>query len=652
MKKFLFLTATCCILSGWIMAQDRDKDFGKINIEEVSKTTYDLDKTAEAVVLYDIGNAFFSWDDDNGFIIIFERSTKIKILSKAGFKYGEIEIPYYKEKQKAEEVYDIEAYTYNQENGLPKISKLDKDNIFNEKTSGNWYNKKFAMPDVKEGSVIEFRYKIESPYFFNFRDWSFQSKIPEVYSEFTFRMIPFYEYHCILQGAAKCDYSKSEVGVEKKRIGEIEYKEKTFVFGMRNVPAFRDEDYITSVNDYIMKMEFQLAVVYYMTGTKQEIITTWPAYIKELSKMDEFGSYMKSVSKSSEDILNSLGISAQPNPEKAKTIFNFVKSNYSWNSSSGKYASQTGKEFMKTKTGNSADINLFLCALLNEAGIQSYPVLLSTRSHGKIRVDYPFEKFINYVIVSARIDSANVMLDATEPLGSFGLLPARCINEKGLIVNTEKTEWTPLVDDVHSEVADSNYIAFNDDLDSAYIDCNLRSYGHNGLRNRNEFQDDSAGFKKKCYAEGMESKGDVNVQNENDPELPFIYDYKASMEVESVGDKLLVVPFPGLTMTENPLKLPSRNYPVDMVYKTRHSFVTCIDIPEDYKYLEQVKPVSIDNNLVSIQYQIIIKDDVIVVSGFYEFKKPVYSRFEYYDLRIYMTKIVETFNDKIVLVKI
>lgn len=635
-----------------ILAQDRDKDFGKINIEEVSKTTYDLDKIAEAAVLYDLGNAFFTWDQDNGFTIIFERSTKIKILSKAGFKYGEVEIPYYKEKQQKEVVYDIEAYTYNLENGSPSISKLNKDNIFDEKTSENWYRKKFAMPDIKEGSVIEFRYKIESPYFFNFREWSFQSRIPEVYSEFTIRMIPFYEYHCILQGASKCDYSKNVVEFEKKRIGDIEYKEKTFVFGMRNVPAFRDEDYITSMNDYIMKMEFQLGVVHYLTGAKQEIITTWPDFIQKILKMDEFGLYMKSVSKISADMLNSLGISAEPDLKKAETIFKFVKSNYNWNGSSDKFASQTVREFMKTKTGNSADINLFLCAMLNEAGIQAHPVLLSTRSHGKIRVDYPFQKFINYVIVTARFDSMDVMLDATEPLGSFGLLPARSINEKGLIVNTEKTEWTALVDDAHSEVADSSYIAFNDDLDSAYIDCNLRSIGHNGLQCRREFQNDSAGFKKKCFTEGLESKGEVNVQNAYTSELPFIYDYKASMEVENVGGKLLVVPFPGLTMTENPLKLPFRSYPVDMVYKTKHSFVTRIDIPEGFTYLEQIKPVFIDNNLVSIQYQIEIKDKEIVVSGFYEFKKPVYSRFEYNDLRSYMTKIVETFNNKIVLEKI
>jgi hypothetical protein len=62
--------------------------------------------------------------------------------------------------------------------------------------------------------------------------------------------------------------------------------------------------------------------------------------------------------------------------------------------------------------------------------------------------------------------------------------------------------------------------------------------------------------------------------------------------------------------------------------------------------------VAIDNNLVNIQYNIEETPNAVLVTGSYDFKKPVYTKFEYYDLRIYMTKIVETFNDKIVLVKI
>lgn len=401
-----------------------------------------------------------------------------------------------------------------------------------------------------------------------------------------------------------------------------------------------------------MKLEFQLAVIHHPTGAIEEIVTTWPSLIQKFLKLNEFGLYMKSISKNSEDILTSLDISSESNRTKAETIFKFVKSNYNWNGSSDKYASQTGKEFLKTKTGNSADINLFLCAMLNAAGIQSYPVLLSTRSHGKVLVDYPFQQFINYVIVTTSIDSLNIMLDATEPLSSFGTLPARCINEKGLIVNKEKTEWIPLVDDAHSEVADTSYIAFNEDLDSVYIDCHLQSTGHSGLQCRREFQNDSANFKKKYLTEGMEVLQEMSVQNAYTSDLPFIHNYKASMAVEDVGDKLLVVPFPGLTLTENPLKLPFRTYPVDMVYKSKHSFVTHIDIPAGFKYMDQNKQVSVDNKLVNIQYTIESKQNTIIVSGSYEFKKPVYVKYEYLDLKSYFSKIVETFNDKIVLVKI
>jgi hypothetical protein len=374
--------------------------------------------------------------------------------------------------------------------------------------------------------------------------------------------------------------------------------------------------------------------------------------IQKILKMNEFGLYMKSISKYSEDILNSLNLSSQSAPTKAETIFKFVKSNFNWNGLSDDFASQTAKEFLKTKTGNSADINLFLCAMLNAAGIQAYPVLLSTRSHGKILLDYPFQQFINYVIVTTRIDSLNIMLDATEPLCSFGMLPARCINEKGLIVNKEKTEWVPLVDNALSEVVDSNYIVFNEELDSVYIDYHTQSTGHNGLQYRREFQNDTASFKRKFFIEGMDVKREMSVQNAFVADMPFMHDYQASMAVENVGDKMLLVPFPGLTITENPLKLPYRSYPVDMVYKTRHSFVTRIDIPEGYKYMNQNKMVAIDNNLVNIQYNIEETPNAVLVTGSYDFKKPVYTKFEYYDLRIYMTKIVETFNDKIVLVKI
>ncbi len=578
MKASLFAFLLCVTCSGILPAQTQH-EFGKLNMDEINMKSYDRDKIAEAVVLYDIGNTYFSYEYEAGFNIIFERTTRIKVLSKAGIKYGEVEVPYFRNDDAHESAYDIDGYTYNLDDNQVKISRLNSENVYVEKVNDNWSLKKFAMPDVKEGSVIEYKYKTSSPFFFNFQDWTFQGKIPEIYSEYTVRMIPFYEYSYIFQGAAKFDYYNNRKDNLKKMVGMAEYVDNIFTFGMRNVPAFRDEDYITSINDYIMKLDFQLAAVHHMNGSTENILTTWPMLIDDLLKDNNFGLYMKSVSKNSGEILGSLDLSAGSLNEKAGRIYDYVKANYNWDGIHGMQTSKTVKEFLKTKTGNTANINLFLCSLLNSAGIYACPVLLSTRDHGRIPREYPFRQFINYVIVMARIDTTDIMLDATEPLSCFGMLPARCINNSGLVVVKDKTQWITLIDQIESEVSDSGHISFNEALDSTLIDYNLLATGHTGLDYRSSYQDDPEEFKKEFYTDEMSVKKEISVVNEHAADLPFIHRYSASLPVEMVGDKLLVNPFPGLVPTENPLKLPFRTYPVDMVYKNRHTFYTTLDIP-------------------------------------------------------------------------
>jgi hypothetical protein len=651
MKKSLLTSVFFLSVLIQVNAQNYFDDFGKINLTELGMTTYNRDNLAEAVVLYDIGKTYFLMYDD-GIHFAFERITRIKILSKAGLKYAEVEIPYYIDNEGVEKILDIQGNTYNFENNTPKISRLDPKNIFEEKISDQWRQKKFAMPDVKEGSVIEYRYSIESPFLFNLRDWVFQSTIPTIYSEYTATMIPFYEYTFILQGASKFDVYKNTKGNFKNQYATVQYFDNIYTFGMKNIPAFKDEEYITSINDYIMKMDFQLSVIQYPGGAKKEIITTWPLLIQGLLKLNEFGLYMRSALKSSGEILSTLSLDSKTSKEKTEAIVNYVKSNYNWDGYSSKYANKTGKDFLKTKTGNSAAINLFLSALLTEAGIETYPVLLSTRDHGKIPMDYPFEQFLNYVIVLARIDNQDILLDATEPLSPFGMLPARCINEKGLIVDKEKVEWISLADNGISALTDSVFVSFNETLDSAYADISIQSNGHKALELRRIYHNDAKAFKDLCMKDGMESSSEIAIHNDLAIEKPFAYNYRVTAGVEKVGDKVLVAPFQGLTPEKNPLKLGFRSYPVDMVYSNSNQFVAIIDIPKGYRFMENNKDISIDNALVNIQYQTNIAADKLKITGTYTFKKPVYQPNEYYDLKSYFTKVVETFNNKIVFAKV
>jgi hypothetical protein len=106
-------------------------------------------------------------------------------------------------------------------------------------------------------------------------------------------------------------------------------------------------------------------------------------------------------------------------------------------------------------------------------------------------------------------------------------------------------------------------------------------------------------------------------------------------------------------MTENPFKKGARTYPVDMVYKKSRTFSTVIHVPEGYKLFSVPEKINVDNEDVRIQYQIENSDNkTIRISGVYEFKKDVYGAFSFFDLKGYFNKIIDKFNEKIVLVKI
>ena len=280
MKNPFTLLLLLCAIAPDTRGQQYAQDFGKIKVSEVTLSSYALDKAAEAVVLYDVGNTYFSPQDD-GFRIVFERSTKIKIFTKAGLDYAQIEIPFYMENLKMETVYDVEAYVYNMENNTLKTTAFDSRNVFEERLNENWRVKKFALPDVREGSVIEYRYKIMSPYIFNLQDWVFQRRIPTAYSQYTVRMTPFYDYIYNFQGGTKFDYFEQREDMMTSQFGPTQYHDMIYTFGMKNIPAFRDEEFITSISDYIMKMDFQLSVLHWPVGTNQSIISTWPLLVEE-----------------------------------------------------------------------------------------------------------------------------------------------------------------------------------------------------------------------------------------------------------------------------------------------------------------------------------------------------------------------------------
>jgi hypothetical protein len=652
--RFLQITGLLFVVSTLLTAQQSatkfSHTFGAVSFYELNLKNYEPDKDAEALVIYDIAKSKFI---SNGFKILFERKTKIKIFKTAGIKYANIEIPYYGEENNYETIDSIIGFTYCIENGGIHKIPLDLKTIYEEKIDDKRKLKKFALPDVKEGSIIEISYQIVTPYLFNLHDWEFQSTIPTLYSEYEVRLTPFYSYVSLLQGDSKTiQHNSYEDKSDDKVFRGFRFNEIVHSFIATDVQAFKDEGYITSIDDYIIKVDFQMTDYLDSYGSKKDVISTWQNLCRDLMDRENFGSYIKNSSSKSESIFNYNSIISVKPKEKLKIIQTFVKSNFSWDGRDTPESTKSVKEFIKEKTGSSGDINLFLCGMLRNAGIKAIPVILSTRDHGKIKYDYPFLHFFNYTVVLVQIDSTNMLADATDPFCPYNLLPEKCINDRGMIVDKKYFNWISLTQSAFSNVRDFFNIKFSENCDSVNFFYKEMNFNYYGLELRKRYNSKYENIEKYITDKGFVVIDSVKVENFLNLDEPMTLSCYVNRETERINDKIYISPFMNEPVSENPFRQNSRTYNIDLKYKIKRQFNSEIEIPEGYKLFFLPTNQQTLNNLVQFEYKITqIGSNKILITGYYSFSQSIYDANDYYKLKSYYNDIIKKFNEKIVLVK-
>lgn len=636
--------------------------FNAISAEEWETTAYDQFPDAEAVVLFDVGKTKFV-ESDLGYDIRFTRHKRIKILKSSGVDYSEVSIPFYfKDINNTEYIENLKAYTYNLVDGDVRGNRVSITAVFEEQLNKNWRVKKFAFPDVQEGSIVEFKYDLVSPFKFNLPDWEFQGDIPTLYSEYEVRTIPFYEYVYITSGIQEFD-SVSNVKSDKSynypgmsatnTFGKSpRYNEIINTFVMKDVPAFEDVSFITSRNDYLKRMDFQLAKVHSPYSGTQEIMTTWPKMAKSFLEIDEFGKYLKSSESQAKKILKSeLLLNANSQLQNVKAITGYVKSNFAWNNKTSKYTTKTAKKFTEQKTGNMAEINLFLCGMLNAAGISATPVLLSTRKHGKVHRKYPFTQFFNAVVVLVKIDGKSFLTDATDPLIAFDRIPPHCINDYGLTVEKDNPGWVKLVNSNHSE-SGTTFMVSIDTVDMAanatisYASTEMEAYVL-----KRKIGDDPENFSEFLESKGFSAIEGVRLRNFERPEKPFLIIAKGSVELETIGDRILISPFFNFNMSRNLLKQDTREYPIDLIYDKTKKFTSRITIPQGYQMAKLPDEFMIDDELMTSKLSYSVNGNVLTIMGHYTFKKAIYEKEAYLPLKKHFEDIVNHFGQQVMMVK-
>ena len=655
MKKNLIILVF--FISITVFSQNKSPyNYGKITQADVDLTVYEKDSTANAVFLYEYGKTSFH-DTDRRVVIRTKYYAKIKIFNKEGADHTTVKIPIYNNDKLSEKVTKVRAITHN---GMVKTG-LAQQNIFTEKLSDNWSEVKFTMPNIKDNSIIEYEYTLETPFIFNFKGWKFQGEIPKIYSEF-YALIPGnYVYNRSLIGYQKLDKNISAL---KKRCfsvsgipGEADCEELTYA--MNDVPAYIDEDYMTSRQNYIASIKFELSQMEHFDGSKKKYTKSWKDVDKEFRTEKGIGKQLKKIDQIKKQLPTTL-LSGENNLAKAKRIYTFIQNHFSWNNKSRLFKDVNVKTAFEERIANSTEINIALINSLNAAGFDSNIMLISTRRNGLATKRHPVMSDFNYAIAKLNIGSKSYLLDATSKVMPFGMLPFRCLNSYGRVMDFKNgSYWQDIVPVKNNLTRTSLKLKLNEDGD--FIGKMHKSFnGYNGMNKRSEIN--SSGDENE-YLTKMEEKYGINDQliinsyenfdfdNINKP-LKELYDISINTGLD--GKFLIFNPFIASKNSSNPFNLKQRTYPVDFGYANTSQFNLQLEIPENYKIksLPEKAALKLPNNGGSFIFDIRQKENQITMILRIVLKRSYFLPEEYPYLKEFYNQIIKTQKSLITLEKI
>ena len=628
-KKQLLLVISVLFINQLIFAQTIDPKFGKVSMEELEMKFYEKDSSANAVILSDVGSANFKYSDEDGFTVETIRTLRIKILNKNALNKGNLVIKFYNPEKgnDKEELVSIKGFTTNLNDGKIEKIKLEKEGIFKERINDYYVSTKIVMPNVQEGSVIDIKYNIISDFLFSIREWQFQYNIPVMHSQYTVDIPEIFIYKPLAKGyvGLRTDVDRynqkftytygAEInsgGRTEGGMAEFELLINRNDYQADNIPALYEEPYMDNVGNYLSSIEFELESYIPKWGTHKNFSRTWEDIRKELIENPKFGGVLDKGNFLT-DIAEEIKTKSSSDEEKLIQAFLYIQSKMKWNGYTDFFADNNMKKTFDEGIGDSGEINFLLIMLLRKAGLNADPVILSTRKNGILMPGQISITKFNYVIACVDIDGKKFLLDASDKNCPYYLLPPRCINGQGRIINEKTSSWI----DIKSTQPAKKTCMMNLILNEANAfegEIISRYENYFALEKRDDLSND---IDQKEYYEKLEGKysglkiHEYSLENIDTIENPLIEKLKITYgsDIEAAGDLIYLNPMLFNKKANNPFKLEKREYPIDYTFPIREKYIITLTLPESYQVEEMPEAASfgLPDNKAKFSYRSCLK---------------------------------------------
>lgn len=652
MKKLQIIILITAVLSFSVnnLHSQNKLPFGDITYGDLLNKPYKPDPGADALILSDQGIASLNYNGKK-FYVELVRDVKIRIVNSNGFDYADIELPFMED----DEIIKIRASTFNISTGEIKETPVPRKSFITDKISGSRKVIKFNFPDVHEGSVLEYSYtvRLESYAVNVLVPWLFQSDMPVVNSTFSVLYPEYFTYKHIISGAANLVYA-------------TETKQRSYFFNesmnvnvrtwsVRDMPAFKPEPYIKSWYEHITRINFEIASVNFPGSSLEEITPSYETLPEKLLEMEDFGLALQKTGFLKEKALE-ITEGLNDNSSKLKKIHEFVSNKILWDGEEDYFVSAPLRKIYNKEKGNSADINFILIGMLRAVNIKADPVILSTRSNGSINKLSAMVQQFNYVVAYVFDGNDFYLVDATDPLRPFNILPFKCLNGVGRLIHNAESRFIDLKNHEKKNVHETVTIVMdaNGSLEGT-LKTRYKSNEAVDMRSLIKLEGEDGYFDLiKTASTELEIK-DINLENLNrrDSDLVEIMEIKISNGAQIAGDKLLFNPFLSPVAEKNVFYSETRSFPIDYGIPVEGQIIINLEIPDGFSFIEKPSDFTcnLGNNGGNYKFTCIANGNKITITSLITIDKTVFQPSEYSAIREFYSNILKKQAELIVIKK-
>lgn len=545
---------------------------------------------------------------------------------------------------------DPDAVAYNLVDGKVVKTPLKKQYLFREQVGEEQWLLKFSVPEVREGTVIEYRYRMNSDFITYIPTIVVQHDIPTVRMKAAVEIPEYLRFNVNTKGYLSINMRENTIA---GRIAgtDVPYNVREITTEGRDIPALKKEPFVWNRNEFRSMIDFELSQIAMPFSDVQNFSLTWKDVNEALAETD-FNSNIRMGNPFKEETAAIVARNLAPR-QTLHELLRLVQSHMKWD---GKYRlmSSSPRNAADKGTGNSAEINSVLMAAVKDAGFDVVPLLLNPRSRGRLPLAHPSFDGISTFILRVTLDDGKfAYLDGTDPDSDVDLLPTELLVDRARIYGVDgNVGWC----DISQLSPSSTVINMNLHFDS---DLSLRGWITERFTNQSAMQYSSACTKagsEEKYAEGLEESHHIRIDSltiNGRGSALLTQQYAMTRETEKAGDFIYldatVIPF----LSENPFRSAERSYPVEFDNADSYLIQGTIRLPEGYVVEELPRAVRLNafNGDITCSYIVQAANGAIQFRMQFKQKRLIFQPGEYADLQAFYGAVVNMCNGKIVLRK-